>query len=71
MDGDDPPVVYDVLTLKSEVVAWGLPPRSSWFSQCTRFLDSEVTHSSAGDSSLTLEKYLGLTRLPGATEKGE
>ena len=71
MDGDDPPLVHDVLTLESEVVAWGLPPRSSWYAQCSRFLDGEVTLSPAGGSPLTLEKYLGLTGLPGATEKGD
>jgi catechol 2,3-dioxygenase len=60
MDGDDPPTIWDVLTLKSATEAWGLPPRSSWFSERSRFLDCEVTHPSGGGAPMTLEKYLGL-----------
>jgi len=34
--------------------------------------DCEVTHPAGGDGSLlTLEKYLGVTGLPGATDTGE
>jgi catechol 2,3-dioxygenase len=67
MDGDDPPVVWDMRTVKRPIEAWGLPPRVSWFTHISRFLDCEVTHLPADGSMLTLEKYLGLT----VTEKGD
>jgi catechol 2,3-dioxygenase len=71
MDGDDPPAVWDVRTLKHPVESWGLPPRASWVTQHSRFLDCEVTHPVDGDDSLlTLEKYLGVTGWPGPTVTG-
>jgi catechol 2,3-dioxygenase len=69
MDGDDPPVVFDVRTVKSPQVAWGLPPRASWFAHRSRFLDCEVTHPAvSGGDGLTLEQYLAVTDSPGATD---
>ena len=50
MDGDDPPVVWDVQTVKNHRVAWGLPPRASWFTHRSRFLDCEVTHPTAASA---------------------
>jgi catechol 2,3-dioxygenase len=59
MDGDDPPVIFDVRTVKSPQVAWGLPPRASWFAHRSRFLDCEVTQPAVGGGDgLTLEQYL-------------
>jgi catechol 2,3-dioxygenase len=67
-DGDDPPAIFDVRTVKSPQVAWGLPPRASWFAHRSRFLDCEVTQPAGGSGDgLTLEQYLGDTGLPGAT----
>ena len=72
MDGDDPPIIWDVRTVKNHRVAWGLPPRESWFTHRSRFLDCEVTHPTGGDGSpLTLEKYLSDTNLSGGTDIGE
>ena len=72
MDGDDPPRFFDVRTVKSPQVAWGLPPRASWFAHRSRFLDCEVTHPAVrGGDGMTLEQYLGLTGLPVATENGD
>ena len=71
MDGDDPPVVWDVRTLKHPVESWGLPPRASWVMESSPFLDREVTHPIDGDDAvLTLEKYLGVTESPAATGAG-
>jgi catechol 2,3-dioxygenase len=71
MDGDDAPVVFDVRTVKSPQVAWGLPPRASWFAHRSRFLDCEVTLSGAGSGDgLTLEKYLGVAGVTEATLTG-
>jgi catechol 2,3-dioxygenase len=62
MDGDDPPVVFDVRTVKSPQVAWGLPPRAEWFAHRTPFLDCEVTYPPGGGEGdgMTLEQYLGI-----------
>jgi catechol 2,3-dioxygenase len=66
MDGDDPPVVFDVRTVKSPQEAWGLPPRASWFAHRSPFLDCEVTYPAVGGGDgLTLEQYLGVTGPPG------
>jgi catechol 2,3-dioxygenase len=60
MDGDDPPVVFDVRTVKSPQVAWGLPPRAEWFAHRSPFLDCEVTYPPGGEGDgMTLEQYLG------------
>jgi hypothetical protein len=70
MDGDDPPSVFDVRTVKSPQVAWGLPPRASWFAHRSRFLDGKVTTPAAGvGDGWTLEQYLGLADVPGAAER--
>ena len=62
MDGDDPPVVFDVRTVKSPQVAWGLPPRASWLARRTPFLGSEVTLRGPGEGDgMTLEQYLAIT----------
>jgi catechol 2,3-dioxygenase len=69
-DGDDPPTIFDVQTVKSPQVAWGLPPRASWFAQRTPFLDCEVTQpAGGGGDGLTLEQYLGVTSPAGATDR--
>jgi catechol 2,3-dioxygenase len=60
MDGDDPPVIFDVRTVKSPQVAWGLPPRASWFAHRSRFLDCTITDPAGGSADgATLEQYLG------------
>jgi hypothetical protein len=69
MDGDDPPVIFDVRTVKSPQVAWGLPPRASWMAHRSRFPDCEVTHPAGGGDGLTLEQYLGIADLPAATDR--
>jgi catechol 2,3-dioxygenase len=70
MDGDDPPALFDVQTVKSPQVAWGLPPRASWIAHRTPFLDCEVTHPPGGSNDgWTLEQYLGVTGLPAATDE--
>jgi hypothetical protein len=71
MDADDPPVIFDVRTVESPQVAWGLPPRASWFAHRSRFLDREVTESAgAGDGDgLTLEQYLGVTGCRAAADR--
>jgi hypothetical protein len=62
-------VVFDVRTVKSPQVAWGLPPRASWFAHRSRFLDCEVTHPAVSNGDgLTLEQYLAVTDSPGATD---
>ena len=64
MDGDDPPVIYDVGKIKSPVQAWGLPPRATWVNDSTAFLDCEVTALAGGDRAQpTLEDYLGVTAI--------
>ena len=68
-DGDDPPVVFDVRTVKSPQVAWGLPPRASWLAHRSRFLDGEVTQPAGSGDGLTLEQYLGVTGVPVATAR--
>jgi catechol 2,3-dioxygenase len=69
MDGDDPPSVFDVRTVKSPQVAWGLPPRASWFIHRSRFLDCDVKPSVGDGDGLTLEQYLVITGSPpGATD---
>jgi catechol 2,3-dioxygenase len=69
MDRDDPPAFFDVTTVKSPQVAWGLPPRASWFAHRSRFLDCEVTHPAGGSADgFTLEQYLGVTAVPAATD---
>jgi catechol 2,3-dioxygenase len=65
MDGDDPPTTFDVGSVKSPQVAWGLPPRRSWLANRSPFLDCEVTHPSDGGDGMTLEDYLGLTATVG------
>jgi catechol 2,3-dioxygenase len=70
MDGDDPPVIFDVRTVKSPQVAWGLPPRASWIAHRSRFLDCDVTHPPGGSNDgWTLEQYLGVIGVPGATDR--
>jgi catechol 2,3-dioxygenase len=71
MDGDDPPSVFDVQTVISPQVAWGLPPRASWFAHRSRFVDRDVTllGPGAGDG-FTLEQYLGVAGVPEATVTG-
>jgi catechol 2,3-dioxygenase len=70
MDGDDPPVVFDVRTVMSPQVAWGLPPRASWFAHRSRFLDVQVTDPAGGSGDgLSLEQYLGVTGSPVATDR--
>jgi catechol 2,3-dioxygenase len=70
MDGDDPPVVFDVRTIKtpSPQVAWGLPPRASWLAHRSRFLNCDATllGASSGDG-MTLEQYLGVAPVPEGT----
>jgi catechol 2,3-dioxygenase len=61
MDGDDPPVIFDVQKVKSPQVAWGLPPRASWFAHRSPFLDCEVTPYVSGGDGMTLEQYLEAT----------
>jgi catechol 2,3-dioxygenase len=71
MDGDDPPSVFDVRTVVSPQVAWGLPPRASWFAHRSRFLDCDVTLAGAGGGDgLTLEQYLGVTGMTEAAVPG-
>jgi catechol 2,3-dioxygenase len=70
MDGDDPPTTFDVGSVTSPQVAWGLPPRKSWLANRSRFLDCEVTYPSEGGDGMTLEDYLGLTAVAGATDAG-
>jgi catechol 2,3-dioxygenase len=68
MDGDDPPSIFDVATVQSPQVAWGLPPRASWFARRSRFLDCEVTYPAGGTADgFTLEQYLGATAPSGVT----
>jgi hypothetical protein len=63
-------VPFDVRTVKSPQVAWGLPPRASWFAHRSRFLGCEVTHPPVGGGDgMTLEQYLGVTGPPGATDR--
>jgi catechol 2,3-dioxygenase len=62
MDGDDAPAVWDVLVHTRATEAWGLPPRASWFSDRSPFLDCEVTHPQGGGGPLTLEMYLDVAR---------
>jgi hypothetical protein len=51
-------------------VAWGLPPRASWFARRSRFLGCEVTDPAGGSADgFTLEQYLGVTSLAGATDR--
>jgi hypothetical protein len=69
MDGDDPPSVFDVRTVKSPQVAWGLPPRAAWFAHRSPFVGHEVNDSAGEGDGFTLEQYLAVTRLPGATDR--
>jgi catechol 2,3-dioxygenase len=64
MDGDDPPTTFDVGSVKSPQVAWGLPPRRSWLAHASRFLDCEVAHPDRSGDGMTLEDYLSLTGRP-------
>ncbi|HEY6761768.1 MAG TPA: VOC family protein [Baekduia sp.] len=65
MDGDDPPTSFDVLTVKSPQVAWGLPPRASWFARRTPFVDATVTQpEGGGGDGMSLETYLKATEGP-------
>jgi catechol 2,3-dioxygenase len=61
MDGDDPPTTFDVGSVKSPQVAWGLPPRRSWLATRSRFLDCEVAYPDAGGDGMALEDYLAAT----------
>jgi hypothetical protein len=62
-------VSFDVRTVKSPQVAWGLPPRASWFAHRSRFLDCQVTESAGAGDGLTLEQYLGVTGCPAAADR--
>jgi catechol 2,3-dioxygenase len=68
MDGDDPPALFDIRTVKSPQVAWGFPPRASWLSHRSPFLDCEVTYPDVGGDGMTLEQYLGITGSPDTGE---
>ncbi|MDX6449994.1 MAG: catechol 2,3-dioxygenase [Gaiellaceae bacterium] len=65
MDGDDPPSVFDVQTVKSPQIAWGLPPRARWFTHRSPFVGHEITDTVGDGDGLTLEQYIAVTRLPG------
>lgn len=60
MDGDDKPAVWDVLGKTRVGEAWGMPARSSWFSERAPFLDCPVTVPPVIGSPLTLEEYLSI-----------
>jgi catechol 2,3-dioxygenase len=71
MDGDDPPSIFDVQTVMSPQVAWGLPPRASWFAHRSPFEGCDVTLLGPGSGDgFTLEQYLGVTGVPEATVTG-
>ncbi|MCU1676679.1 MAG: lactoylglutathione lyase-like lyase, partial [Frankiales bacterium] len=72
MDGDDQPTNFDVRSVKSPQVAWGLPPRASWFARRTRFVGAEVSEPTGGSADgMSLEAYLKATEPPAAGDQDE
>jgi catechol 2,3-dioxygenase len=58
MDTEDAPAVYDVTQHPRSTETWGLPPRTTWFSNTSPFRGATVTSPPVGGQPRTLEAYL-------------